>query len=133
MARNIYDENASNGGSCPCHRITSKDAPRNEYTNSATLISCAAKRGYPATYQTLPTRQFRADFELAQRPASQQISDVHRTASIGYQFNAYSDYARLIDGKPETDPANWAAHRVRILTPWFMLPPPLRSLVGIAG
>jgi hypothetical protein len=107
MANNIYDENASYGGSCPYHRITSRSAPQNEYTNSATLISCAAKRSYPATYQNLPVRPFRNDIEFAQRPSSQQISIAYRTASIGYQFNAYSNnYTRLIDGKPEIDPAN---------------------------
>jgi hypothetical protein len=107
MAKNIYDENASNGGSCPYHRITTRVAPQNEYTNSATLISCAAKRDYPATYQSLPTRTFRDYVEFAQRPASQQISIAYKTASIGYQFNSYSDnYTRLVDGKPETDPAN---------------------------
>ena len=107
MARNIYDENASNGGSCPYHRITTRVAPQNEYTNSATLIACAAKRSYPATYQNLPARTFRDDVELAQRPLSQQISIAYHTVSVGYQFDAYSDnYTRLIDGKPEIDPAN---------------------------
>ena len=107
MSRNIYDENASNGGSCPYHRITTRDAPQNEYTNSATLFSCAAKRSYPATYQNLPTRPFTDDVEWAQRPASQQVSIAYHTVSIGYQYSAYSDnYARLIDGKPEIDPAN---------------------------
>ena len=107
MANYIYDENASSGGSCPYHRITTRLAPQNEYTNSATLISCAANRGYPATYRDLPVRTFRDDIEFAQRPASQQIAIAYRTASIGYQFNAYSDnYTRLIDGTPEIDPAN---------------------------
>jgi hypothetical protein len=107
MAGSIYDENASSGGSCPYHRITSRAAPQNEYTNSATLISCAAKRGYPAKFQNLPTRTFRDDVPFDQRPASQQISIAYRTASVGYQFNSYSDnYTRLIDGKPEIDLAN---------------------------
>ena len=58
-AKNIYNMDDLNGGACPYHRIATRAAPHNAYTNSAALISCAAQKGYPATYQNLPTRTFK--------------------------------------------------------------------------
>jgi hypothetical protein len=107
MANNIYDMNASYGGSCPYHRITARSSPQNEYTNSAVMISCAEKRGYPAAYQKLPTRTFKNDLPADQRPTSQQITIGFHTVSVGFRYDPPADaYQWLIDGKPEADPAN---------------------------
>jgi hypothetical protein len=104
---NIYNLDAGYGGSCPFHRISTRSAPHNEYTNSTVLIGCAAKVKYPATYQTLPTRTFRDDTPLAQRPASQVISIPYHTGTIGYQYDPTTDsYLRIVDGKTQIDPAN---------------------------
>jgi len=46
-------------GGCPYHRITTRISPHNAYTNTAALIACLPKRGYPTTYQKLPTRPFK--------------------------------------------------------------------------
>jgi hypothetical protein len=106
-AKNIYNMDDLNGGACPYHRIDTRAAPHNAYTNSAALISCAAKKGYPATYQNLPTRTFKDDTGIAQRPAAQTVSITYRTGIVGYQYDPVSDsYLRMIGGAPEVDPAN---------------------------
>ena len=106
-AKNIYNMDDLNGGACPYHRIDTRAAPHNAYTNTAALISCAAQKGYPATFQKLPTRTFKDDMPIAQRPASQTVSITYRTGIVGYQFDPASDsYLRLIGGAPEVDPAN---------------------------
>ena len=104
---NIYNLDAGYGGSCPFHRISTRSAPHNEYTNSTVLIGCAAKVKYPSTYQNLPTRTFRDDTPLAGRPASQVISIPYHTGTIGYQYDpATNSYLRIVDGKNQIDPAN---------------------------
>jgi hypothetical protein len=104
MAKYIYNLDALNGGTCgrigPYRRITTRPAPQND---------CAAQKGYPATYQNLPTRPFKDDEPLAQRPAAQLITVPYRTykTGIGYQYDRTTDsYLRLVDGQPEIDPAN---------------------------
>ncbi len=106
-AGNIYNEDALNGGACPYHRVVSRAAPHNAYTSSAALISCAAKRHYPATYQNLPVRPFRDDTPPDQRPAGQTISVPYPTGVIGYAFDPASDsYLRSVRGNPQIDPTD---------------------------
>jgi hypothetical protein len=103
----FYDENASNGGSCPFHRITTRQSPHNEYTNTAVLIGCLAQRSYPTTYQGGPSRPFVDDIAAADRPASQSITVPYNTVRVGYQYDPSTDsYRRLLDGKLQIDPAN---------------------------
>lgn len=107
MAKYIYNEDDLNGGSCPYHRITTRPAPHNAYTNTADLIRCLKKRGYPTTYQKAPTRPFRDDSSWSTLPASQLIAISYRTGTIRYQFDPTKDsYLRSINGVPEIDPAN---------------------------
>jgi hypothetical protein len=95
------------GGSCPYHRTTTRAAPHNAYTNSAALISCLTKQGYPTTYQGLPTRLFVDDTPAADRPASQSITVPYHTVTVGYQFDPATDrYIRLLNGSNQIDPAN---------------------------
>lgn len=107
MAGNIYNEDDLNGGSCPYHRIDARVAPYNAYTNSAALVSCAAKRSYPATYQGLPARTFVDDRPASLRPLSQSVTIPYLADTIGYQYDASTDsYLRFVDGKLQIDPAN---------------------------
>jgi hypothetical protein len=107
MAKYIYNEDALNGGGCPYHRITTRPGPHNAYTNTAALIGCIGSRGYPTTYQKLPTRPFKGDTDPSLLPASQTISIAYRTGTIGYQFDPTKDaYLRYVGGAPEIDPAN---------------------------
>ena len=103
MAANIYNVATT----CPYHRISTRSAPHNDYTNTAILISCAAGLNFPSTYQNLPTRTFRDDTPAAELPASQVVSIPYHTGTVGYQFDPTTDsYLRIIGGKPEIDPAN---------------------------
>ena len=106
-AGNFYNMDEINGGSCAYHRVSTRPAPHNDYTNTAALLGCAAKLNYPTSYQNLPTRPFRDDTPTAQLPASQTISIPYHTGTVGYQFDPKTDsYLRIIGGKPEIDPAN---------------------------
>lgn len=107
MAKYIYNMDALNGDSCPYHRITTRAAPHNAYTNSNALISCAAKAKQPATFQTVPTRTFVDDTPAVLRPASQTISIAYHTGTIGYTYDPTKDaYERMVGGKPQVDTAN---------------------------
>jgi hypothetical protein len=107
MAGNIYNEDDLNGGSCPYHRITTRVSPYNAYTNSAALTSCAAARGYPATYQSLPVRTFTEDTPASARPASQSVTIPYLAETIGYQYDPVTDsYRRLVNKQLQIDPAN---------------------------
>jgi hypothetical protein len=95
------------GGSCPYHRITSRPAPHNAYTNSAALIACLPKKSYPTTYQGAPTRTFTDDSPATDRAASQTITVPYHTVSVGYQYVPATDnYIRLLNGQKQIDPAN---------------------------
>ena len=105
--KNIYNMDDLNGGSCPYHRIATRASPHNAYTNSAALIRCAAKMGYPATYQGLPVRTFRDDSPLSQLPATQSITVPYHTDTVSYKFDPATDsYTRLVGGKVQIDPSN---------------------------
>jgi hypothetical protein len=107
LARYLYNMDNLHGGSCPYHRINTRVGPHNAYTNSAAQIRCAIVKGYPATYQNLPTRPFKGDTASGLLPTAQTISIAYRTGTIGYQFNPTTDsYLRLVGGAPEIDPAN---------------------------
>jgi hypothetical protein len=107
MANYFYNMDAGAGGSCPYHRITTRVAPHNEYTNTADLIRCLPSKGYPATYQGPPSRPFVDDTPAASRPATQSLFIPYRTGTVSYQYYPENDsYVRLIDGKLQIDPAN---------------------------
>jgi hypothetical protein len=92
---------------CPYHRIKTRPAPHNAYTNTKVLYECAAYLKYPTMYQNLPDRAFRDDSPPASRPTSQTITIAYPTGTIGYKFSPGTDsYLRLVSGKPELDPAN---------------------------
>jgi hypothetical protein len=108
MVGKIYNMDALRyGGGCPFHRIKTRKAPHNAYTNTGILISCAAYKKYPATYDNLPDRPFRGDTAPSLLPTAQSISIAYRTCTIGYTFDPSKDsYLRSVDGKTEIDPAN---------------------------
>ena len=107
MARYIYNMDDLGGDSCPYHRITTRPAPHNAYTNTAALLSCAAKINQPSTYQGLPDRTFVDAAPAAERPTSASISIAYHTGTVSYQYQPASDsYLRSVDGALQIDPAN---------------------------
>jgi len=67
LSKSVYNQDDLSGGSCPYHRIATRAAPHNAYTNSAALINCLPHMGYPSTYQGLPVRPFQDDLPASQR------------------------------------------------------------------
>jgi hypothetical protein len=107
MAKYIYNMDALNGDPCPYHRVSTRAAPHNAYTNSKALISCAAKAKQPSAFQTAPTLTFADDTPSNLRPASQNITVPYHTGKISYQYDPVKDaYQRYVDGKPQVDPAD---------------------------
>ena len=107
-ARSIFNLDALSGSGCAYHRVNTRPSPHNAYTSTGALLTCIAKKkGYPTTYQKMPTRTFTDDSPIADRPSSQNISIVYRTGTVGYQYNwVTNSYLRLINGGAEIDPAN---------------------------
>jgi Protein of unknown function (DUF3048) N-terminal domain/Protein of unknown function (DUF3048) C-terminal domain len=137
MSKYIYNMDELNGGSCAFHRITTRAAPHNDYTSSPTLISCAAKRGYPATYQKLPTRPFQDAEPAFARPAAQTVTIPYRTGTIGYQYDPTTDmYLRTVDGQPEIDPANNSqvmAADIAVMFQTYAMEPSLDEMRPVVG
>jgi hypothetical protein len=107
MAKNIYNMDALSGDSCPYNRIATRAAPHNAYTNTAALLSCAARIGQPSTYQGLLDRTFVDAAPVAERPASASITIPYRTGTVGYQYDPATDsYLRSVDGDSQIDPAD---------------------------
>lgn len=113
-ANNFYNMDGLHGGSCAFHRIKTRVIPHNVYTNTAVMLKCAAKKGYPTTYQGLPTRLFRDDTDPSLLPASQSILIAYRAENVGYQFDPATDsYIRSEDSKLEIDASNKKQVRAR--------------------
>jgi hypothetical protein len=107
MAGDIYNEDGTYLGACPYHRIDTRVAPYNAYTNTAAAIGCLAARDYPTTYQGLPTRVFVDDKPPALRPQSQSITIPYPAETVSYKYDPSTDsYLRLVDGALQIDPAN---------------------------
>ena len=103
----IYNMDEGSGGGCAYHRVTNRVSPHNLYTTTADLISCAAAKKYPATYQSPSTRPFVDDTPVAQLPVSQSISVPYPNGTSSYRFNPATDsYLRLFDGKLQVDAGN---------------------------
>ena len=103
----IYNMDEGSGGGCAYHRVTNRIAPHNLYTTTADLVSCAAAKNYPATYQGSANRPFVDDTPAAELPASQSISVPYPNGTSSYRFDPATDsYLRLFDGQLQVDPDN---------------------------
>ena len=107
----IYNMDELSGACKGTFYRTTRQAPHNGYTNTAFLVSCMAKKGYPATARKQSPRPFVDPLPLDQRPTTPQNISIHTPgssgATIGYQYQPTGDlYLRTINGKAEVDPAN---------------------------
>ena len=106
-AKYIYNMDDLNGGSCPYHRSAPGPHRTTPTRTRPSLITCAAKKGYPPPIRTCLREPSRTTSHIADRPASQTISIPYRTCTIGYRYDPATDsYLRSVDGKLQTDPAN---------------------------
>ena len=104
------------------HRISSRAAPHNAYTATASLWAQAVKLGGAATADaSVHLRPFRDDTPASGRPASQTISVPYRTVTVGYAYDATTDaYRRSLDGKPHIDPMDGAQVTARTVLVLYM-------------
>jgi hypothetical protein len=116
------DIDALGSGAKAYHRVASRTAPHNGYTSTTALWAMAAKLGGPAiapvdTYR----RPFVAPMAIAGLPASQRIGLRYQTGAVEYRFDRATDvYRRLLDGKPQIDPADKAPVTTRNVVVLFM-------------
>jgi hypothetical protein len=104
------------------HRIKSRRAPHNGYTNTKALWAQVKRLGGPRTMDpALPRRTFIEPTPAADRPASQTIRIPYRTAIIGYRYDRKSGmYRRDVDGKAQIDPADRRRVTTRNVVVLFM-------------
>jgi hypothetical protein len=101
----IYNLDAMFGSGSAYHRIGSRTAPHNGYTNTAALYATAAKHGYPASMVGgLATRPFAGDLPASERPSGGSIRIPYNTGVTSYTYDpAANQYLRFVAGKPQTD------------------------------
>lgn len=105
----IYNMDDLAGFGCAYHRVTTRAAPHNAYTNTGELLRCAAKVPYPTTFQKVPTRPFTADTPAAQLPkaGANTVTIPYPTNKVEYLFDASRDaYVRKVRDVVQVDPAD---------------------------
>jgi hypothetical protein len=128
-------------GGCPYHRVSTRLAPHNAYTNTAELYRCAANLGYPETFSdSAPTYTFVGDSPVAERPTSAWILLQYRGIDVRYDFDAAADdYARSLDGQPHIDAGDNKRVRARNVAVLFQSlttytePGHVRPVLGSVG
>jgi len=104
---NIYNMDEATSGGCAYHRVTNRVAPHDLYTTTSDLMSCAAAKSFPKTFQATDSRLFGGDAPAVGRPTSQTITVPYTNSTASYRFDPTTDsYLRLVDGQPQVDAAN---------------------------
>jgi hypothetical protein len=116
------DIDALGSGSRAYRRIASRSAPHNGYTSTAALWTMAAKLGGPPSAPLdLHRRPFLQPTPAADVPASQRIAFRYQSGAVEYRFDRATDlYRRVLDGKPQVDPADKEAVTTRNVVVLFM-------------
>jgi hypothetical protein len=104
----ITNVDALFGSAGAFHRISSRPRPHNAYTSTAALRSMASKRGGAATLDPgIYRRTFIDESPIEARGKSQTIRVPYRTNVPSYVYEPKSNlYFRLVDGRPQSDPAD---------------------------
>lgn len=106
----LTDVDGIGAGNGAFHRISSREAPHNAYTNTADLWAMASALGGPAAIDpAVHVRPFRDDSPASDRGTSQSITVPYRTVTVGYTYDPASNaYLRSLDGKAHVDPMDKA-------------------------
>ena len=101
----IYDIDALSGSNAAFHRVKTRSAPHNAYTNTAALRKVGLRRGMPATQAAgFGARAYVDDAPLAERPANATISVPYQRGASSYTYDrARNLYLRSVAGKVQVD------------------------------
>ena len=102
----IFNLDALFGSGSAFHRISSRSAPDNGYTSTASLQATASGHTYPTSMvDGLGSRAFQDDAAAADRPASGSITIPYGRGTTSYTYDkATNGYLRSVAGKPQVDP-----------------------------
>ncbi len=116
------DVNALGRGAKAFHRIKSRRAPHNGYTNTRALWAQVKRLKGPAKMDaTLARRTFIDPLPAADRPATQTIRIPYSTNVISYRYDRKSGmYRRSVDGAAQIDPADGKRVTTRNVVVLFM-------------
>ena len=106
----------------PFHRISSRNAPHNAYTNTAALRKVIPALKGPALMPIeLARRPFVDEVPEAERATRQTIRIPYRTGVVGYVYDRASNlYRRTLDGRTQVDPADRKTVSTRNVVVLFM-------------
>ncbi|MBA2719083.1 MAG: DUF3048 domain-containing protein [Chloroflexi bacterium] len=106
----------------PFHRISSRNAPHNAYTNTAALRTVIPALKGPALMPVeLARRPFVDESALGARGGRQAITVPYRTGVIRYAYDrATNVYRRSVDGRTQVDPADRKPVTTRNVVVLFM-------------
>jgi Protein of unknown function (DUF3048) N-terminal domain/Protein of unknown function (DUF3048) C-terminal domain len=101
----IYDLDALRASGSAYHRIKTRVAPHNGYTNTAALYKTAAAHDYPsAMVDGLGVRPFADDLPASQRPSGGSIRIPYNTGVTSYTYDpGANQYLRSVAGRPQYD------------------------------
>jgi hypothetical protein len=104
------------------HRIHTRDAPHNAYTNSDDLRSVAEDLAGTASIDPdVHVRPFRDDGPAGSRGTEQAFSIPYKTVKVGYAYDpATNAYARFLNGVAQVDPMDGGAVTARTIVVLFM-------------
>jgi hypothetical protein len=118
----LYDVNGITYGGTAYHRISSRKAPHNAYTDTVTFRRVAERLGALETMVAgLPVRPFVEDMAIADRPATASMTIPYNRGSSGYVYDrATNAYLRSVAGQPQLDAADGKRVTARNVVVLFM-------------
>ncbi|MEO8273047.1 MAG: DUF3048 domain-containing protein [Chloroflexota bacterium] len=116
------DVDGLGAGNSAYHRISSRDAPHNAYTNTTDLRNTATRLGAdPLISPAVHLRPFRDDLPAASRGTKQALSVPYNTVKIRYEYEpATNAYRRLVNGVVQTDQMDRQRVTARTVVVLFM-------------
>ncbi|HYM82867.1 MAG TPA: DUF3048 domain-containing protein [Candidatus Dormibacteraeota bacterium] len=118
----LYNLDALAGSGGAYHRISSRVAPHNAYTNTSALWAVLAAHGAPGSMvDGLGARPFADDMPASQRPSSGTITIPYNRGATGYTYDpAANQYLRSVAGSPQYDALNGSRVTARNVVVLFM-------------
>jgi hypothetical protein len=102
----IVNVDGLGAGRAAFHRLTTRQAPHNAYTNTDDLRRVAEQLGADAAIAAaVHARPFRDDSPAVDHPAAETVTVPFRTVTVDYVYDpAWNGYLRRLDGRTQLDP-----------------------------